>query len=131
MTKSIRHAAAVLLAVCLAAPALAQETPPQLDGVKVVTAEQAREMASKGAALVDTRVANEFVEKSAQGAINVPYKEKSAKDITFDRAVDNFDLAKLPTDKNAPLVMFCNSGTCWKSYKASVLARDAGYKQVH
>jgi rhodanese-related sulfurtransferase len=61
----------------------------------------------------------------------VPYKEKSAKDATFDKAQDSFDLAKLPGDKNAPVVFYCNAGECWKSYKASVVARDAGYKQIH
>jgi rhodanese-related sulfurtransferase len=61
----------------------------------------------------------------------VPYKEKSAKAVDFDRKQDQFELAKLPADKNAPLVFFCNAGECWKSYKASVVARDAGYKQVY
>ena len=119
-------AAAALVAV----PALAQETPPSLDGVRVVSAEQARDLAAKGAALVDTRTANEYAEKTVKGAIHVPYVEKSAKDVGFDKALDKFDLAKLPADKNAPVIFFCNSGTCWKSYKASVTARDAGYKQV-
>lgn len=125
-----------LPALCLAAAAFvatsahAQETPATLDGVKVVTAEQARDLGAKGAALVDTRTANEFAEKTVKGAIHVPYVEKSAKDVKFDKAADKFDLAKLPADKNAPVIFFCNSGTCWKSYKASVVARDAGYKQV-
>lgn len=61
----------------------------------------------------------------------MPYKEKSAKDAGFDRAQDSFDLSKLPADKNAPVVFFCNSGTCCKSYKAAVVARDGGFKQVH
>jgi rhodanese-related sulfurtransferase len=126
----LRLAASALLAAGLALPALAQETPAKLDGVKLVTAEQARDLAAKGAPLVDTRTANEFAEKSAKGAINVPYKEKSAKDPGFDKAQDSFDLAKLPADKAAPLVLFCNAGTCWKSYKAAVVARDAGYKNL-
>lgn len=124
-------AAATLLAAGLSVPALAQETPPKLDGVKIVSAEQARDLAAKGAAIVDTRTANEFAEKSVKGAINVPYKEKSAKDAGFDKAQDSFDLAKLAADKAAPVVFFCNAAGCWKSYKASAVARDAGYKQVH
>ncbi|WP_119288320.1 rhodanese-like domain-containing protein [Azohydromonas sediminis] len=125
-----------LPALCLAAAAFfatsvqAQETPATLDGVKIVTAEQARDLGAKGAALVDTRTANEYAEKTVKGAIHVPYVEKSAKDVKFDRSADKFDLSKLPADKSAPVIFFCNSGTCWKSYKASVVARDAGYKQV-
>ena len=128
--KTFLYAACLGAAALFAQPALAQETPPTLDGVKLVTAEQARDLGAKGAALIDTRTANEFAEKTVKGAINVPYGEKSAKDATFDNAADKFDLAKLPADKGAPVIFFCNSGTCWKSYKASVVARDAGYKQV-
>jgi len=76
-------------------------------------------------------IATEYADKTIKGAKSVPYREKSAKDVKFDRTKDEFDLSKLPSDKNAPLVFFCNSGECWKSYKASVVARDAGYTQVH
>jgi len=42
-----------------------------------------------------------------------------------------FDLTKLPADKAAPVVFFCNAGECWKSYKASVAAVKAGYTKVN
>jgi rhodanese-related sulfurtransferase len=122
--------AAFFAATVATAPALAQETPPALNGVRVLTAEQTRDLGAKGAALIDTRTANEFSEKSVKGAVLVPYREKSAKSVDFDKTQDSFDLAKLPADKAAPVIFFCNAGTCWKSYKASVLARDAGWKQV-
>ena len=124
-------AACLAVTLYLSTPAHAQETPAALEGVKVVSAEQARDLAAAGAALVDTRTANEYAELTAKGAVHVPYAEKSAKAVTFDKAADKFDIAKLPGNKAAPLVFFCNSGTCWKSYKASVVARDAGYKQVN
>ena len=106
-------------------------TPDKLDGVKVVTADQVKDLTAKGVPVIDTRVAAEYAEKTIKGAVSVPYKEKSAKDVKFDRALDSFDLSKLPADKAAPVVFFCNAGECWKSYKASVVARDAGYKQIH
>jgi len=109
----------------------AADTPAKLDGVKIVSAEDARQMHARGVPLIDTRVATEYADKTIKGATSVPYREKSAKDVKFDRKQDQFDLSKLPADKNAPLVFFCNSGECWKSYKASVVARDAGYKQVY
>lgn len=127
----IRLAATAALALGMALSAHASTTPDKLEGVKLVTAEQARDLQAKGAPLIDTRVAAEYAEKTAKGAVSVPYKEKSAKDTSFDRKLDSFDLAKLPADKGAPVVFFCNAGECWKSYKASVVARDAGYKQVH
>ena len=57
--------------------------------------------------------------------------KKSAKDVKFDRTQDKFDLDKLPKDKTFPVIFFCNAGECWKSYKAAVLAVDAGYKNVY
>jgi rhodanese-related sulfurtransferase len=111
--------------------ACAAETPPAIDGVKVVTAEQAKAMLDKGVPFVDARVSSEYAEKTIKGAKSIPYHEKSAKSADFDRKLDQFDLSKLPSDKNAPFVVFCNAGECWKSYKAAVVARDAGYKQIH
>lgn len=130
-TTLLRHLATAALTLSLVGTAQASTTPDKLDGVKVVSAEQARDLQAKGAVLVDTRVAAENAEKSIKGSISVPYKEKSAKDAGFDRAQDKFELAKLPAAKDASVVMFCNGAECWKSYKAAVLARDAGYKQVY
>jgi len=112
-------------------PARAASTPERLDGVTVVNAEQVKQLQAKGVPLIDTRVSAEYADKTIKGALSVPYKEKSAKAADFDKKLDNFDLSKLPADKGAPIVFFCNSGECWKSYKASVVARDGGYKQVH
>lgn len=106
-------------------------TPEQLDGIKVVSAEQVQALMAKGTPVVDTRVPAEYAERTIKGAVSVPYKEKSAKEVTFDRTLDSFDLSRLPANKAAPIVFFCNAGECWKSYKASVVARDAGYKQIH
>ena len=80
--------------------------------------------------VIDTRVAGEYAEAHIKGAKSVPYKEKSAKVPDFDAAQDSFDLTKLPADKNAPLVLYCNGPECWKSYKASKAAIGAGYKKV-
>lgn len=112
--------------------ALAQETPTTAPaGVKIVEAKEVVDLQKEGAILVDTRKANEFGDATIKGAISVPYDpEKSAKDANFDSAQDKFDLAKL-ADKNAKIVAFCNSGTCWKSYKAAVVLAKNGYKNVY
>jgi rhodanese-related sulfurtransferase len=108
------------------------ETPVSAPaGVKLVDAKQVQELQAKGATIVDTRKASEFGEGSIKGAISVPYDpEKSAKSADFNAAEDKFDTAKL-SDKNATIVVFCNSGTCWKSYKAAVALSKAGYKNVN
>ena len=126
-----RWLGALVLALGFSVAAMASETPAKLDGVKNVTAEEAKKLIDRGVPAIDTRVASEYAEKTIKGAKSVTYKEKSAKDVKFDRTQDQFDLSKLPADKNAALIIFCNGGECWKSYKASVVARDAGYKQIH
>ncbi len=106
-------------------------TPEKLDGVKIVNAEQVQQAMRSGAAAFDVRVAAECTEKTIKGAVCHTYREKSEKVANFDKSQDQFDLSKLPADKNAPVIFFCNSGECWRSYKAAVVARDAGFKNVH
>lgn len=122
---------ALIFFVGFSASAVAEETPASLAGATLVTAEQVKELMAKGVPVIDTRVANEFAEAHIKGAVSVPYKEKSAKTAGFNANEDSFDISKLPGDKNADIVFYCNSGTCWKSYKASVVAVKAGYSKVH
>ena len=124
-------AAALTLGIAAVVPAAATETPASLAGVKNVSADEVKRMLDAGVPVIDTRVAAEYAEKTIKGAKSVPYKEKSAKDPGFDASQDQFDVSKLPTDKAAPMVLFCNSGECWKSYKASVAAVKAGYTKVN
>lgn len=127
----MKWASALVLGAVLAGGAVAAETPSSLAGVKLVTADEVKKMLDAGVPVIDTRVAAEFAEKTIKGAKSVPYKEKSAKAADFDAAQDQFDLAKLPADKAAPVVVFCNAGECWKSYKAAVVASKAGWSKVH
>jgi rhodanese-related sulfurtransferase len=107
------------------------EPPKQLKGVTVIGAERAQALMQQGALLVDARVALEYVEEHITGAVSIPYKEQSAKSVDFDASQDRFDVAKLPSDKSAKIIFYCNSGQCWKSYKASVVARRHGYTNVY
>ncbi len=111
---------------------LAQETPAAAPaGVKLVEAKAVQDLQAKGALIVDTRKAGEFAEGTIKGAISVPYDpEKSAKDVSFDASQDKFDMSKL-ADKSKDIVVFCNSGTCWKSYKAAITLAKNGYKNLH
>ncbi len=122
-------AAAALFAAAL--PAFAGPTPESLNGATRVDAAKAKALVDGGAKLIDMRSAAEFAEGHAKGAINVPYKEKSAKAVDFDASLDTFDLGKLPADKGAGLVAYCNGVECWKSYKGLTAAMKAGYKNTY
>jgi rhodanese-related sulfurtransferase len=130
-----RLLAGLLKAMCVAvlsaaAGASFADTPMSLAGATMVTAEQAKKLADGGAPVIDARVANEYAEAHIKGAKSVPYKEKSAKDAKFDPKDDSFDVTKLPADKNAPVIFYCNGPECWKGYKAAKVAVDSGYKKV-
>lgn len=105
-------------------------TPQDLAGVQMVSAPRAADLAARGAQLVDVRTEREFAARHARGSINVPYGEKSLKEPQFDDKADSFaGLAKLRKDQ--PVVFLCNGAECWKSYKASKVARDAGFATVY
>ena len=110
---------------------LAAETPTSLQGAEVISAAKAKSLMDSGAKMFDTRVANEYAEGHIKGAINVPYKEKSAKAVDFDASQDSFDVSKLPADKQTAVITQCNGPECWKSYKGAVAAIKAGYKKVY
>jgi rhodanese-related sulfurtransferase len=111
--------------------AFAVDTPMTLTGTETVDAAKVKSLMASGAAVVDFRVAAEYAEGHIVGAINVPYKEKSAKAADYDASLDKVDLTKLPADKNAALVGYCNGPECWKGYKGSDQAVKAGYKKVY
>jgi len=106
-------------------------TPRVLDGAKIITAEEAVALNKRGVPIFDTRNKQEYDEKHIKGARSLPYGEKSHKEVDFDATQDKFNVAGLPQDKNAPIILACNGAECWKSYKSSVAAIKAGYKQVY
>jgi ABC-type phosphate/phosphonate transport system substrate-binding protein/rhodanese-related sulfurtransferase len=106
-------------------------TPNQLPGAKVVTADEVAELLKTGATLYDTRTAEEYGAKHIQSAKLLPYVEKSRKEVGFDVKQDKFDLTKAVQEKKAPVIFACNGAECWKSYKASAAAINAGYQQVY
>lgn len=115
----------------LGSVAYAAETPDSLKGATLVDAAKAKSLADSGVKVIDARVANEYAESHILGALSIPYKEKSAKEVKFDASLDSIDLSKLPADKNAALLFYCNGAECWKGYKAATAAIKAGYKIVY
>lgn len=124
-------ASAIALVLAASAAWANVETPTSAPGVKVITVDEGKALAtSKGASFFDTRNAMNFGKGHVPGAVSASYKEKSDKVADFDASKDEFDLAKLPADKNARVVFYSDGPTGWKSYKAAVLASRAGYKNV-
>lgn len=106
-------------------------TPTSLPGAKIISAAEAKQLIDKGVPVYDVRVEEEFDIARVPSALFVPYKESSAKEVGFDPADDQFALNKLPRDKNAPFIMYCDGTICWKSYKSATMAIQAGWKNVY
>jgi rhodanese-related sulfurtransferase len=123
-------ACAAVASASLIGAAQAGDTPPALNGAKSVDAAAVAKAQSAGAVVVDTRVASEYADGHIKGAISVPYREKSEKSPGFDANQDEFNLAKLPADKAAAIVVYCNGPECWKSFKASTVSIKAGYTNI-
>ena len=124
-------AAALVVGILISCTAQAADTPETLAGTKLVSSADVAKLQSGGSLVIDSRVAAEYAEGHIKGAINVPYREKSAKVVSFDASQDEFNLAKLPADKGAPIVIYCNGPECWKSFKASAAAIKGGYTNIH
>jgi rhodanese-related sulfurtransferase len=105
-------------------------TPESFDGITVVGAEWVKANMSK-VTIYDARKKGEYVEKHIPGAISATYGEKSAKNLEFDSSKDKFKLKKYPTDKSAPIVVYCNGPKCWKSFKSAILLVREGYTNVN
>ncbi len=109
----------------------AADVPPSLSGTTLVSAEEIAKLESGGAIVIDSRVASEYADGHIKGAVSIPYREKSEKSVGFDASVDEFNVARLPPDKAAAIVIYCNGPDCWKSFKASTAAIKAGYTNVY
>ncbi len=105
-------------------------TPDDLKGAMVVNDEWVKDNYKK-MKVYDVRKKAEYAEGHIPGAVAVPYDEKSDKSTSFDPTQDKFNLSVFPSDKNEPLIIYCNGPRCWKSYKAAILLIKAGHKNVH
>ena len=105
-------------------------TPAQLPGARRVTAREVQELIAGGALMADVRSPKEWTDGHIPRAINIPYGEKSLKDIAFDAKADSFPgLDKV--DPKRAVIFACNGAECWKSYKAAKAAVAKGFTNVY
>ena len=103
-------------------------------GVTLVTSQEALDMGQNGVIFVDTRKVPEYAAEHIPGAISAYYDERGGNDnkiINFDSSNDTYNVSRLPTNKSAKLIFYCNSNKCWKSYKAAVTSAKNGYTNVY
>ena len=124
--------ASLLPVTALSADAPKPITPASLEGATVVDAKKAEELVKGGKVKVyDVRKKLEFAEEHIPGAEFLPYDEKSEKKVDYDATADKFETEKLPSDKSAGVMFYCNGPDCWKSMKSCKAAIKAGHKKVY
>lgn len=105
------------------------DTPTSIKGVKLVSVDEVKGMIGS-VKPYDMRNALNFAKGHLPGAVQFSGKWKSDNVPDADLSQDEIDLSKLPGDKNAKLVFYSDSEKGWKSYKISLIAAKAGYKNV-
>ena len=100
--------------------------PPE--GITIISTYEAIKLISEKVYLFDTRREVSFMIGHLPGAVNLPFNW--TKKGHPDTREGEFDLTKLPADKNATIIFHSESSDGWKSYFASKIVKDAGYKNV-
>lgn len=104
--------------------------PKEIGGGKIISVTQLKKLSNEGIRVFDVRNRLDYKDGHIPGAVHLPYKERSAKKAAFKIELDQFDLLALPKEKEARIIFYCNGERCWKSYKASTVAINAGYRNV-
>ena len=121
-TTARQIALAGILILATIIPLSADEPPPIPKEVKVITGEQLKKMLDNKdkLLLVDSRIANEYKDGHIPKAINV-----------VDKEMENHK-AKFPTDKDHPIVFYCNGyPKCPRSVNGATTAMTWGYKNLY
>jgi len=123
-------AVALMFAIAGIAAADDVPTPAKLEGVKIVPADEVKALlGQKGVHVYDMRKALNFGKGHLQGAKSLPFKWVVDNEDPSKRQGE-FDMTVLPEDKSAKIVFHSDGPNGWKSYYASKIAKDAGYKNV-
>lgn len=122
---------AILLACALTAGAMgpaagqatvAEETPAQLEGVRVVAPEELRPLLNQGITVYDLRKKASYADGHVPGAVSAAAH--------YDAANNALDVDMLGPDRSSAMVFYSHGSTGWKSYHAAKQAAAAGYKNV-
>ncbi|EDZ63221.1 membrane intrinsic methyl-accepting chemotaxis p hosphatase [Sulfurimonas gotlandica GD1] len=129
----------ILLLTLLSISVLAKPITPDADtalkyNVKLLNTKQAQERQKSGAIFIDTRKVPEYAIEHIEGAISAYYDEKGGNEnkiVDFDNSNDIYHNSRLPNNKQAELIFYCNGAKCWKSYKAAVMSAKDGYTNIY
>jgi rhodanese-related sulfurtransferase len=100
----------------------AEETPAQLERVRVLTAEELRPLLNQGIKVYDLRKKASYADGHVPGAVSAARH--------YDALNNRLDVGFLDPDRSTRMVFYSHGSTGWKSYHAAQQAAAAGYKNV-
>lgn len=101
---------------------VAEETPTQIDGVRVVAPEELRPLLNQGIIVYDLRKKASYADGHVPGAVSAAAH--------YDAASNALDVDVLGPDRSSAMVFYSHGSTGWKSYHAAKQAAAAGYNNV-
>ncbi len=108
----------------LASHAAAEDTPKNLNGVTVVSAQQAKALLRDGSVRIyDVRKKATFVEGHVPSAANAAH--------AYDDAENRLDMTKLGDTPSTPVLIYSHGPDGWKSYWSAKSAAAAGFTTVY
>lgn len=117
----------IMASMSMAAKVLTPTEPPE--GVKIITINEANKLLYKKDVYVfDMRKALHYSKGHIPGALSLPYKWTEKGYPVHSKG--EFDMSRLPADKDAIIIFHSEGPDGWKSYYASKVAKEAGYKNI-
>ncbi len=126
----VLFAVALMFAIAGVAGAEDGPTPTKLEGVKIVPTDEVKALlGQKDVYVFDMRKSLNYGKGHLKGAVSLPFKWTADNEDASKRQGE-FNQSVMPKDKNAKIIFHSDGPTGWKSYYASKIAKDAGYKNV-
>lgn len=105
-------------------------TPPSIRKATLVSAIEAKSMLGSAIFFDVDRPQNSDGGR-VPGAVSISGKWNSENMTNADLSKDDIDFSKLPGNKYDKIVFYGQDKNDWKAYKASLIAVNAGYKNVY
>jgi len=116
-----------LTGISMAAKVPTPTEPPE--GVKIISIEEANTLLhQKNVYIYDMRRELYYGKGHIPGAVSLPYIW-TKKELHYNYTGE-FDVSKLPSDKNAAIIFHCEGPDEWKSYYTSKAVKEAGYNNI-
>lgn len=109
---------------------------PRINGVRIITRDEMETAIQEGAQIADVRPPKMFSLVRLKGAIDVPYltgpRMKPLDDYaSYAKSGDTFDIRKINQDRNQTVILIGEGATAPSPFRAAVVLRSEGWKNIY